>query len=115
MPFCSAENPNEALDLISHAFLRYQRHPAGTNDSLNFRLITFGALQTPATNSKSVFPPKAFQPPSETLGWHKTVEQLYSESGMNDLITFVVDHPLVMLALGIMLVLYTMYKFNQLR
>ncbi len=52
--FAPLKTPNEALDLISHAFLRHQRHPARTNDSLNFRLITFGPLQTPATKETSL-------------------------------------------------------------
>lgn len=34
---------------------------------------------------------------------------------MDDLIRLATDHPLVMLALGILLILYTLYKFNQLR
>ena len=33
---------------------------------------------------------------------------------MDELIRFATDHPLVMLTLGIVVVLYTLHKFNQL-
>ena len=49
--------------------------------------------------------PTAAQGAIGLLGW------IARRTGLN----LQTDHPLVMLALGILLILYTLYKFNQLR